>query len=142
MNKNILLGVGAVVGIVVLMMFFNKNDNDQMSDTGTVVQDESVATMPEDMPEVPMYPGLTVREVDDTESETERNVTLTLATADSVTDVNNWYLEALNQDGWDITSNQNVGGYQLLRSERDNVTTFMQAAGGEETIVTQRVRIR
>lgn len=148
MKIKIILTVLIIGGLttIVAISDFGKN-KETPSEISEVVQnqDSTELSLPSDFPaDIPMYPGSILKNSQESNSETERNITLSLVTEDSVSDVNTWYRGALNQNGWAITSDNNVGGYVLLKGENQNLTIFMQAANNEDGLVTitQRVRIR
>lgn len=141
------MGALAVGVGLVLLFSFTGDENDTMENQD-VVADEmaSEATLPSDLPaNIPIYPGSELIRVQDIPSDSARNVTLTLETADSVADVNTWYRGALSQSPWAVTSDQNVSGYILLKGENDNVVVFMQAARQNDeggAVITERIQIK
>lgn len=147
MKTFILVAVAALGGLLVVMMFVNnKPANEVPTETSVVTDDVALTAEPTtEIPDnVPMYPGAVLDKTTEANTDTERNVTLTLVTPDSVPDVVKWYRGALSADGWAVTDDKNVGGYILLKGENENVTVFMQSASGEnnDTMITQRIRIR
>jgi hypothetical protein len=148
MNTKMIIGVLAIGGLFVLIVSLsgNKNEEGEMTMNENAVVEESVVSLPADMPtNVPMYPGAIVTNVQEVEQDGVRNITLSLTTEDSVADVNTWYRGALNENNWSVTSDQNVGGYVLLKGENENTATFMQAANRSDlgvVVITQRVQVR
>lgn len=148
MQTNIIIGVLAVGGLFLLVTLFalpgtNAPDVAVTQEEGTA--QETASVLPADMPtDVPMYPGAVLVRSQESEHEGVRNITLTLSTPDSVPDVNMWYRGALSENGWAVTSDKNVGGYILLKGEKENVATFTQSANGENNTVTitQRIQIK
>lgn len=144
MSKNILIVAVVVGGIFVLSnVFSNKEENTE----NPIVENAQsiVVDMPSDMPNVPMYPGSVLERVaDQDDDEGVRNITLTLVAEASVSEVNSWYRGALKENGWNIESDRNVGGYILLKGVSDNLSVFTQVANGEEegtAVITQRIKI-
>lgn len=150
MNIKIIIGILAIGGLFTLVTIFgNKGDTESVliEQDETRVEEDTVATaLPAEMPtDVPMYPDSVVKSVQNIEHEGVRNITLSLTTSDSIADVNTWYRGALNENGWAVTSDRNVGGYILIKGEKENVATFMQAANNSDigfVVITQRIQIR
>lgn len=147
MKTYILVAVAALGGIfIVLMLVGNKPEMVSVNqDVTTAVSDSVGIKIPTDLPNnVPMYPGAGLDAVTDTASPDERNISLTLVTDASVSDVITWYRGALSEEGWVIVDDKNVGGYILIKAENQNVTIFVQSALREDatTAITERIRIR
>lgn len=135
--------VGGVFALVLLANLNNTREEGVVAETMT----ENVAetSIPEGVPNVPMYPDSVLEGAQNNDSDTERNITLSLSTPDSVSDVIKWYRGALSSDGWAVVGDKNVGGYVLLEGEKEEVKTFVQAANRSDlgqTIITQRIRVR
>ena len=148
MNTKLLvvaLAVGAV-GAFVLVSTFGGGDVDDVIEIEANSSVADATSINHDLPDnIPFYPGATIADVRDAIGETDRNVTFSLETFDSVDDVNTWYRGALSQHGWVVTSDRNVGGYILLRGEYENLAIFTQATARDDlgvTVITQRVQIK
>lgn len=144
-SKNIIIGVLAVGTLFLLVSIFNGNEEDNSLEN--FANEESIGVLlPEDIPtHVPMYPNSTLDSVQDIRGEDNvRNITLSLIAEDSTSDVNGWYRGALNQNGWAVVSDRNVGGYILLKSNNQNISVFTQVANYEEDYskITQRIQIK
>lgn len=147
MKTYILIAATALGGVFVVMMLLGNDQEDvAVSDeVGQTDAEDRAVVLPVSFPSnVPMYPGAILDAVQDTDSEAERNVSLTLITEANVPDVITWYRGALSTGGWAVTDDKNVGGYILLKSDNDLVTTFVQSAAGvgSTTVITQRIRIK
>ncbi len=148
MQTKLIIGVVAIGGVFLLVALMNGGKDapvtQGMAETKTENTTMTAVTVPADMPtDVPMYPGAVLTAVQDVSQSDARNITLSLLTPDSVADVNTWYRGALKTNGWAVTSDKNVGGYVLLKGERENVAVFMQAANGENgVVITERIQIK
>ena len=147
MNSNLLIGAVAVGVVGLIVVYLISGSDESVVDNQQVAENvASEVSLPTDLPaNIPMYPGAELMRVQDTPSEGERNITLTLETSDSVADVNTWYRGALSQNSWAVTSDKNVGGYILLKGENENVSIFTQAARGSDesgAVITQRIQIK
>tara|TARA_B100002051_G_scaffold276795_2_gene328279 strand:+ start:3093 stop:3515 length:423 start_codon:yes stop_codon:yes gene_type:complete len=140
MDKKIIIGIVAFGGLVLL--FNSGSDNPALEESPEEHATQTIS-MP---PEFPTYPNSQVIQVNETFGEDGRTFySISLETTDSVKEVNDWYREALNQNGWGIKSDKNVAGYQIIQSENNNLYTSMQAAGGRETekvTISQQAQIR
>ena len=139
----------AVGGVFLLVSLNNKDENTssgtQIMTETTETAESQIVTLPATMPaNVPMYPGSVLKSSSETDQNGVKNITLSLMTTDSISDINTWYRGALKKDGWSVTDDRNVGGYVLLKGENANVATFMQAANaGDGTVtITQRIQIK
>lgn len=151
MSTKAIIGVVAIGGVFLLVVFFGFGKDGaevvSVAENNTEVSTTSEVLLPLDMPtSVPMYPGSVVRSVQDTTGDDGvRNITLSLGTNDSVSDVNTWYRGALKINGWAVVSDRNVGGYSLLKGENENIATFTQAANNSSVgmvVITQRIQIK
>ena len=148
MNTNILIGALAVGAVVLMVVFSFNNDEEGLVENENTAEEEMVdeVSIPTDLPpNVLIYPEAILKNTQEIGGEDARNITLTLETSDSVADVNTWYRGALSNDGWSVTSDRNVGGYILLKGERENLAVFTQVAKGSEdggAVITQRIQIK
>lgn len=149
--KTYILTAVVVLGIILIVVVVNSNNKKTREVTSpevtakNVSAEETTITIPKDLPnDIPMYPEAILDKVSDVSSAGERNVTLTLLTDANIPDVVKWYRGALSADGWSVTDDKNVGGYILLKSEKENVTIFVQSAKRDEgtTAITERIRIK
>jgi hypothetical protein len=145
MSKNVLLGIAAFGGLVLIGILLTNTPNDTKAPVNNG-QPMEVASLPENMPaNIPIYPGAAVDSVNDYPGGENRNITLSLIAEASITEVNEWYREALSQNGWFIKSDKNVAGYQIIQGENANLYTSMQAANSgeaEKVRISQSVIIR
>lgn len=141
MNKSVLMGIVALGGLILIVAVLP--DKTGVENNQENKQEESVVlAVPTDLPGFPIYPG-EVRSVRDTDGETARDVSVTIATSDSIKDINDWYREVLSQGGWSIKSDKNVAGYQIIQGENNNLYTSMQSAkNGEEVLISQHLKVR
>lgn len=146
-NWKILAGILLVAGfgawIFVSLGGNNKSDsgndgaqNQQQAENGISLTELQVM--------VPIYSPADLNSVLDGETDQGKSYTISLLTEDSVADVNMWYRGALSSGGWHITGDNNVGGYVILKGEKDNYFTTMQAANTEdgEVKISQQIKIR
>ena len=149
MNTNTLiaiLAVGAVGFITLVSLTGNEEEVAQTENTTISKTVSEEASLPENVPaNIPQYPGAVMKNVQEVAQESARNISFSLETTDSVEDVNTWYRGALSENGWAVTSDKNVGGYTLLKGERENTAVFMQAATRSDlgiVVITQRIQIK
>lgn len=137
-------------GLFILVTIFGGSGDEVLTEETETTQVETgevaSATLPTDIPtNIPIYPGSVLQSSQRNDTDSEKNITLSLATGDSVADVNTWYRGALRENGWAVTGDQNVGGYVLLKGENENLTVFMQAANNSDlgkVIITERIRMK
>jgi len=153
MNKKTIIGIVAVVALLLIVSLVSRTSNRGVSQSEEGIQNEGAQdqqqtslSIPADMPEtVEVYPGSTVLSApQENNTDAERNISLSLGTSDSVSDVISWYRSALSRNGWTLVSDKNIVGYDLLEGENGNVKVFIQAAKQSEgqTVISQRVRVR
>lgn len=158
MNAKLLVGAIITVGVIGLMAALadNKSVEDNAGNVTTTEngdlannavsanKTDSTTNSPIAIPAVPFYPEAKTVNTQDNASAAEKNITLSLETADSVALVNDWYRTALNSDGWSLVGDKTVGGYVLLEGEKDKLKVFVQAANFSEgvIIITERIKIR
>ena len=140
MSKNVLLGIVAFGGLVLVSLLLPDSSSD------VTVNTESESTelvMPANIPNFPIYDA-TLTSVRDSDGEEARNISLTLQTEATKQDIHEWYRQALSQDGWSIKSDKNVAGYQIIQAENLNLYTSLQTANGEggTVVITQHLKIR
>ncbi len=139
MNKFVLLAIVAFGGLILIT---TSSDKDVAVQEDVVME---VQTIPSDIPSVPIYPGVNILSVNDTDSDKSRDVSLSLEVNAPISKINEWYAKALSEGGWTIKSNKNVGGYQIIQGENANLYTSMQAANGDEAgsvIISQHIKVR
>lgn len=143
MNKNILIGIAAFGGLILIATLLPKTPNT------TEVFEAEIQTNPTLTTEVtsrfPIYPDTkTISTNKSTAEDGKVSYSFSLKTSDSIQEVNDWYREALASGGWSIKSDKNIGGYQIIQGENNNLYTSMQATGGENETVTisQQTQIR
>jgi len=144
MSKNVLLGMVAFGGIVLIAVLLP--DSDTKPNPEVMTEEVGIITLPSDLPSAfPIYPNSEVKSVRDTDGETSRDLSITLSALTTKNEINNWYRTAMSSNGWTIKSDKNVAGYQIIQSENDNLYTSIQAANGHEPgeiIISQSLKIR
>ena len=142
MSKNILLAVVGFGGLVLVTSLLSNNSTDVALDEQ--VNTVSEISIPADIPTFPMYPNTEVSNVRDTDSQEARDISVSLDTKATKKDIHEWYRAALSQNGWNITSDKNVAGYQIIQAEKDNLYTSLQTANGAEgdVLISQHLKIR
>ena len=142
MSKNVLLGIAAFGGLVLIGVLLN----DTPSDTTVSVESvESVAvSIPDGLSGFPIYPTEHINSVRDTAGEEARDISLSLNADASMSEIHEWYRAELSQNGWNIKSDKNVGGYQIIQGEKDNLYTSLQTANGESgtVVISQHLKVR
>jgi len=141
MNKQVILGIAAFGGIVLLVAVLPR---------GEIVNEEPLATdavvvLPADLPAFPMYQPSVLTGVQETDSESVRDISISLTAQAERTEIYDWYREQLSTGGWSITSDRNVAGYQIIQGEKDNLYTSLQVASGEmaeEHVISQQMKVR
>jgi len=134
MNKNILIGVAAFGGLLLIAVLLPKTSNNNgvldPSLAETIQSDEAISLFP-------TYPDTTVSNYRKSNSDDSRIFySFTLTSEDSVKEINEWYRNALASDGWSIKSDKNVAGYQIIQGDKGNLHTSMQASVGESGTIT------
>ena len=147
MNKNMAIGVGICGGLLlVVFSFLHIPVEDEIATKDDMKGDTHTSmSIPQDIPSFPIYPNIFVENVDDVDSDTARDISLSLNTAGSAEAVNTWYREQLSQNGWSIKSDTNVAGYQIIQGEKDTLYTSIQATKGSEagTVnISQHLKVR
>lgn len=146
MSKNILIGVAAFGALVLVTSLALNGDESANSETEAgAAQEATTEPSAESLGlNVPIYPGTETLSVSDREDQGARFVTLSLQTEATIAEINDWYREALDSNGWSIKSDQNVGGYTIIQSDSGDNYTSMQARNAEEAgyaVITQQIRI-
>ncbi len=142
MKKNVLLGIVAFGGIILVTAYLANNPT---KDNSTNTTNEEVVAEEINIPAgFPTYPNATVSNFRESSSEDSDDASFRLVATASMNQVHTWYREALNQNGWKITSDKNVAGYQIIQAENGNLYTSLQTANGEEgqIIISQQTIIR
>lgn len=102
-----------------------------------------LASLPEDLPaSIPLFPEGSIDRVQDTGEDT-RTISFQIVVDATIEEINEWYRNAMQRDGWSMKSDQQIGPYTLLQAENGELYTSMQAANAENGLVriTQVVRI-
>ncbi|HEC30701.1 MAG TPA: hypothetical protein ENI66_01665 [Candidatus Yonathbacteria bacterium] len=143
MNKNILIGIVAFGGILLIgAQFFGDNTKPE---NGIINDEKTTLSIPAN---VPTYPDATIDNITDANGEDGIYfLTVSLIAKATKAEVNTWYRNALNQNGWSILSDKNVAGYQIIQAENKNeklFTSFQTASSNEvgQVIVSQQIQIR
>ena len=146
MNKNIILGIVAIGGLILVGVFIgNKPKNNSLVDNKVV--NVSPMEIPRDIPTFPIYPGSEVTKVSDTDGEQSRDISVSLSARATKNEVYDWYREALKINDWHIKSDENIAGYQIIQGENDKdklYTSLQVANGASEGMVTinQHLKVR
>jgi len=141
MNKAWLLGIVVVGGILLISsVWLGSNETDDSEFTPPT---QTVPTAFDN--QFPIYPEATVINVQESAVENSQDASLGLDAIATIPEVNDWYREALSQNGWSITSDRNVAGFQIIQAEKDNLFTSVQAANGSTpdiVRISQQLKIR
>lgn len=145
MQKNILLGgVVAIVGVLAIMGLGSTGEPENPEPAAP--SEATAASLPSNLPaNIPLYPEATVTNTSNSTASDSHSFSISLSTKASISEVNNWYHQALNQNGWTIKSDKTIGGYRIIQSENSNLYTSMQAARGSkegEVTISQQVKVR
>lgn len=145
MNKSVVFGVAAFGGLLIIAaLVFNKPTT---SETNDISEEVSPSVLPTEVTtNFPIYPDSAMKNIHESENEAGTTFySFSLRTKAAKAEVNQWYREALSQNGWSVTSDKNVAGYQIIQGEKGNLYTSMQATNGDapETIlISQQTQIR
>tara|TARA_B100000745_G_C20100421_1_gene376374 strand:- start:72 stop:518 length:447 start_codon:yes stop_codon:yes gene_type:complete len=145
MNKNILLGIAAFGGLILVGVMLKDTPEPISEGTYQEVDEVATITLPDTMPvQIPVHPYVAVQTVRESENEGTDYISFSVAAEATKREVNDWYRDALSQNGWNIISDKNVAGYQIIQGENENLYTSMQAAGGDggTVVISQQVQIR
>ena len=143
MKKNIIIGLAIIGGIIILGLLTNNEPSNQDSE----VEENITSTLPGTVTsEFPIFPNTSVISQNrSTNEEGKIFYSFSLEAESSIKEINDWYRESLNRGGWSVTSDRNIGGYQIIQAEKDNLFTSMQAARGENSntsIISQQAQVR
>jgi hypothetical protein len=140
MNKNIVLGVLAFGGLV-LLVSLTGGRGEEPTPTGelpaeTIVVEDAFQAFP-------MYAG-ELESFRMTEGNASTDASASIVTTDSESEVYEWYRRELSSNGWGIKSDKNVAGYQIVQAENANLYTSLQTATGAEgtLVISQQMKIR
>ncbi|MCA9357453.1 hypothetical protein H6784_05720 [Candidatus Nomurabacteria bacterium] len=144
MNKNVLIGIAAFGGLVLITALLPDTPTTEVENTPT--EEVNPPTLQNEVTvNFPTYPNATVSHSRESTGDDGRVFySISLTTGASITDINDWYREALSQNGWSIKSDKNVAGYQIIQAEKNNLFTSMQAANGAggTAVISQQAQIR
>lgn len=140
MNKNIVLGIVAFGGLVLLVSLVGGRSEVPATD-GEMAQEAIVVE--DAFQGFPMYAG-EVENFRMTESESSTDASVSIVTRDTRDEVYDWYRRELNSNGWGIKSDKNVAGYQIVQAEKENLYTTFQTANGDDgvIVISQQMKIR
>jgi len=144
MKKNILIGIVAFGGLLLITSVLPNTKNTEelnRAETGT----SDIPSLSGDLLVFPIYPEANIKNVNDTDGTTARDVSVSLGAHDSKNDIYDWYRDALSSNGWSIKSDKVVAGYRIIQSENNNLYTSLQVgsgAEGDELIISQHLKIR
>lgn len=156
MKKNALIGLVAVVGLAgvgtaLLSKDSNSNSNSVVETTNStkseeVAENNESATLPSDVTDnFPLYPNAEISRVTNSTNDDGRIFyTVSLTSEDDIAMINDWYKEAFSQNSWSVKGDSNVGGYRIIKGEKDNLYSSMQAARGDggKAVISQQIQIR
>ncbi len=144
MNKNVLIGIAAFGGLVLIALLLPNTPAEETQDI--VAEENNETSLPSKVTNTfPTYPNTTTSESNETVGDEGKiYYSISLQTEDSIEEINEWYRQALSTNGWSIKSDKNIAGYQIIQGEKDNLYTSMQAATGEDNkfIISQQAQIR
>lgn len=142
MNKNIIIGVVAFGGLVLVSsLLLNKGDEPET--VGGQAESSEETKLEVSNLGAPIHPGEIVQSNQTSDEESEWTTLVIKANA-SIDEINEWYRRELSSNGWSIKSDKNIGGYQIIRGESTGKYTTLQAAQHEEpgfSTISQQVRI-
>jgi hypothetical protein len=141
MNKNIIIAIAALGGLILIATLLPKTPEKSETD---IPMEEKVTLPTEVASNFPTYPNAVISNSTETTGDDGRIFySISLESKSTIAEINDWYREALSINGWNIKSDRNVGGYQIIQGEKDNLYTSMQAASAEDDKVTisQQARI-
>lgn len=144
-NWKILAGILLLAGFGAwIFVSLNKDKTVPNSNNSQNEQQDNNADLTQIRVEVPIYTPSDLDLATENESSGSRDYTVSLLTDSSIDDVNSWYRKELSMNGWHITGDNNVGGYQIIKGEKDNYYTSIQAAGtGDDRVrISQQIKIR
>lgn len=145
MNKNVLFGIAAFGGLLLIASLFlggspESPNQESQSEAG------DVATLPENFDSrFPLYPGSEVVAVRESEGEDSYDISISLSAEATKAEVHDWYRDALKKNGWSIKSDKNVAGYQIIQGENENLYTSLQTASSNEAgyvIISQHAKVK
>lgn len=147
MRKNTLIGLGVVVGLAVVGSILMSKDSDpKVENTQTNIKETTTPTLPSEVTDnFPTYSGAEVSNVTNSTSDDGRIFySVSLESEDDIATINTWYRDAFSQNGWVIKGDNNVGGYQIIKGEKDNLVSSMQAAKTDDgkVRISQQIQIR
>ena len=144
MNKNVLLGITALGGLILIATLLPETPNDEAAVIDT--QGAKAVALPSAVTSsFPTYPNTDISQSRESTGDDGRiSYSFSLTTQDTIGEINQWYRDALSQNGWSIKSDKNVAGYQIIQAEKDNLYTSMQAANSTNGAVSisQQAQVR
>lgn len=145
MNKNIIIGIAVLVGILLVGVLFSRTSKNPKEDIKTE-KGSDVVVLSEKIPaQISIFPYTKVISSTESSQNGKDYFSFSIVAKATVAEVNDWYRKALSQNGWKITGDQNVAGYQIIKGENQNLYTSMQATNSDEpgtVIISQQVQIR
>jgi hypothetical protein len=142
MNKYALLGIAAFGGLVLITLVLPNGE--EVPEESLTTETQAVV-LPVDLPVFPIYSPAVLTRVQDSTGESPRDVSISLTAQAEREDIYDWYREQLSTGGWSIKSDRNVGGYQIIQGEKDNLYTSLQVAGGATTgeqVISQQLKVK
>jgi len=148
MDKNVKIGIGAVVLLVVASLFLggskdkNKVEN-TISDLVINTEEFTIADWPN---LIPIYnENVSEEKIDKTvDGDGKENWRATILAADDEVTIFAWYKEALETKGFSVSSKR-VGPYEIVEARKDNLyTTFQVHYDSEKELssISQNASIR
>ncbi len=142
MNKSIVLAIAGFGGLVLIGIMLSKTPSQEMPEQ---VEEVVEVSIPSDMPEFPLYPGAVLNNVRESSSDSSRDVSVSLSAEAEMNVIHEWYRIALSSNGWNIKSDKNVAGYQIIQGEKENLYTSLQTANGSApgfVTISQHLKVR
>lgn len=147
MKRNTLIGLVAIVGLAgVGTALLSKDTSSKPEGEVLEVKEDTTKTLPSEVTDnFPLYPKAEISKFTNSAGEDGRIFyTVSLVSADEISTINTWYRQAFGQNGWSLEGDNNVGGYQIIKGQKDNLVSSMQAAKGEagKVVISQQIQIR
>lgn len=144
MSKTVIITLVAFGGFVLVAVLLPKTPLEAPVQTQEQVED--VLEIPSYASGVfPIYPGGVLKNIRESEGESSKDVSISISVEATKADIQKWYRQELKSNGWSITSDKNVAGYQIIQGENKNLYTSLQTASGAEEgeiVISQHLKIR
>jgi hypothetical protein len=145
MNKNVIMGVAALGGLLLVSTLFFNNSKESKEIKNAEDASDVTSLSNKITSGIPIYPHTEVKNSNESSENGTQYFSFSILADTTIKDVNDWYRKELGQNGWGIKSDSNIGGYQIIQGENQNLYTSMQAANGDDpgtVLISQQVQIR